>query len=188
MADNVVCPVNCETALPSFSYDKCARDTRLAEITHLFMGRPDRTAFDDWTDPAEWATNLAQTGATADLIRTLFVRGNKPATTKETTVLTGNVEVVTRRTHVINFVIDDVNDVAYDFIRTFQCGAIRSRIWFSSNATKELAGGENGILATVWAEAVYAEGTNTVQQFVGTVTWDDLQDPPRITNPIAGLD
>lgn len=182
----VACPTGCAGALPQVSFDKCVPDIRLAEFTHLLLGKGDAAAFADWTSAPEWAGRLSQTDA-GDKIRILTIRGNKPATTKTEQTLTRNRKVVTNRHHVVNITIDEVNDDNYDLARTTQCGIILFRAWLVNNDTKDIFGGNPGILGTLFLEPIYDEGTGVLVKFVGTFEWDAMQDPQRATNPIAGL-
>jgi hypothetical protein len=183
----VTCPTGCAGALPPVSFNKCAPDTRVSEITHLLIGKNDAAALADATSPTEWAGRLDDTATVGDKIRKMIVRGNKPATTKTEQTLTLDRKVITNREHVINFIVDEVNDENYDFARTTQCGIISFKVWYVNNNTKDLFGGAEGIDAVIFMEAVYDEGTGVLQKFVGTVKWNSMQDPPRELNPIAGF-
>lgn len=153
----------------------------------MAVARADTTPFTDFGSALEWANRLSQTDVAVDKIRLLTIRGNKPATTKTNIVLTNNRTVITNRRHILNFVVDEVNDDNYDFFRMTQCGIIQFRIWPITDDGKELQGGDAGILATVFAEAIYDEGTGAIQRIVGTAEWDAQQDPQRVANPIAGF-
>lgn len=186
MTDTVTCPSGCSSALPAVSFNKCAPDVRISEITHILAGKGDAAAFTDWTSGTEWGTRLDQS-ASGDKIRVLTVRASKPATTKTEQTATLNRKVVSNRHHVINILIDEMTDANYDFFRTTQCGEILFRMWFINNNTKDLYGGNAGIYATIFGEPIYDEGTGVLQKFVGTIEWDSAQDPPRVLNPITGL-
>lgn len=186
MSQEVACPAGCAGALPSVLFDKCAPDARISEITRLLVGAGNAAPFVDPTSAAEWAGRLSQ-AAVGDKIRVLTVRANKPASTKTTQTMTDKRIIVTNRHHVINFTVDEMGDLNYDFFRTTQCGIILFRVWYVNNNLKDLFGGQPGIYASLFGEPIYDEGTGVLQKFVGTLEWDSMQDPPRIVNPIAGL-
>lgn len=187
MDTTVVCPEGCDSALPVVSYSKCNPKWKKSEITAIAMGKADTAAFNDFGSAAEWAARASQTNTGANAIRLHTVRGNKPASTKTTIVLTGNRTITTNRHHVINFLVDEVTDENFDFFRTTQCGGgIQMRIWYVNNDGDDLHGGNPGVLATVFAEEILDEGTGAIVKIVGTIEWDAAQDPAFTANPIAG--
>lgn len=188
MNELVTCPAGCDAALPPVEFSLCAPNWRKGEIIAMAFGRADTTAFTDYGAAGEWADRVSPSASDIGSIRILTVRANKPASNKTTLTLTGNRTVTTERNHTINITIDEVNDVNYDFARMTQCGIVQMRAWYISNGGADLYGGNSGILGTLFLEPIFDEGTGTILRFVGTFTWTRSQDPPRVTNPIAGFE
>lgn len=187
MLDSIVCPTGCSDALPPVLFDKCAPETRLSEYIAVAVGLGSAAPFADWSSPTEWATRLDQAATTGDKIRLMTIRGNKPAPTETKQTLTGNRTRTTARHHVINFMIDEVNDTNYDFVRTLECGGLQFRVWPITDDGKEIQGGNDGILVSINASFIYDEGVGVLQKIQGTMEWDNLQSPARTVNPIAGF-
>ncbi len=176
------CPTDCSSqTLPVVNFNNCAPEINASEIEEIFMGKADDAAFADWSDAAEWATRLSQSATTAGKIRRLSVIGDKPAPNTVKKTVSKQRELVTKRTHTINFDVDETNDDNYDAMRQVQCGGLYL-IWYKTRGGY-LYGGDSGILMSLDAFDLLARGDED-EKFQYTGTWEDKFDPERIASPI----
>ncbi len=176
------CPTGCNTQiLPPVNFDLCLPEVNPSEIEELYVATPDAAPFGDVTDPAEWADRLDQSATTAGKIRRFLVVGDKPAASDQKKTISKNREILTDATHVINFEIDETNDVNYDAVRQIQCQQ-SWRIWWKTRGNKNY-GGNEGILVNMAIRDVLGRG-DEIEKFVGTATWKSKFDAPRVTSPI----
>lgn len=184
MLEQVVCPTNCGTSLPPVQFDPCTFDWRTAGIDQIALTQPDATPFTLITDPTEWASRLDQTLLTAGKIRLLDGVGtlNQPT---DVTITKGNKTRVTKRNRSLTFVINEMNDTNYDFIRAIECGGQKFQMWYFSNQNKDGFGGVSGIPVTANATFSSDNGEGSVLEATITFSWSALQSPPRFTSPIA---
>ncbi len=188
MDQTVPCTGVCDSELPEVNFSFCDPDFRLSELIAMAVGKSDAADFADFGSAVEWAGRISQADP-GDKIRLLTIRGNKPATTKTTVTLTRKRTRTTNRRHIVNIVIDEVNDENYDFVRTTQCnGGLQVKAWFINDGGNDLIGGNPGISGALFLEPIYDEGDNAIVRFAGTFEWDGEQDPPRTANPIAGFE
>lgn len=171
------CPESCGAqVLPVVSFDDCLPQLNSSEIEDLFLAKATAAAFTDWTDPEEWADRLAQTGVTGTEIRRLTGIGDKPAPADTEKTVSKQRNVVTDRTHTLNFTIDDTNNTNYEAARQMQCGG-KYLAWYKTRGMKQY-GGNAGILVTVKSVVVLGRGDEH-ELIQLTLTWKNKFDPER---------
>lgn len=183
------CPDSCgDVSLPAVDIQECVDsiEVELSEITDIYLVATDSSGDavvvpTDWTSEADWTAVLDQ--SLDNKIRHLIVSGDKPATEDTEATFSKFRTKVTNRGHTVNADVDDVSDLNYEFMRTLQCGAT-VRMWFATYGGK-LYGGATGIKADVKANYALERGQESRALIQFVFTWDHLQDPPRIANPLA---
>lgn len=173
---------DCNYVLPAVSSsDDCAGDTFASEIEELYIAKADAIAFADWTDPAEWATRLSQTLQVGNEIRKIIVIGDKPAAQSNILNVSKKRKKKVDASHVLNFDIDDLTQDNYDFARDMQKG-YQVRAWYK-NRGGNMFGGNEGVLAYLEINPVLGRG-DEIEKLVGSLSWNSVQDPERVTSPI----
>lgn len=181
--DEVVCPQDCSSPLPTPEFNACNPEFNLSEIEEIFIGKADFTGFDDVEDVEEWNDFLdgadPYSPGTPELVRVIVI-GDKPAKS-DLTVTGSQRRIITYdSTHTLNFEIDETNDANYEFMRKLQCGA-KYRIWWLTRGGK-MYGGNKGVLASVTIADVLDRG-DAIERFVGAFTWNNKFDVARTPSP-----
>jgi hypothetical protein len=187
----ITCPTDCTGDLPVVSFSDCAPQTSKSEINRLYMGKANTKAFTTWGSPTEWADRLSQSivppgdseELPADLIRPITVSAEKPDASMTEIDISDGRKAISNVDHVINFEIDDVSQINYDWVRQLECGYV-GRFWYSTMGG-HLFGGNKGIKATIKAKVVLAKGNDGLQKIVGTISWKSQFTEERVVSPIA---
>jgi len=178
--------------MPAVDFSDCsdAVEEEESEISELFMstiqddGNGNLSvagAPGDWTSAGSWAGAISNSGAGA--VRHLIGIGDKGAGDQTSRTISRGRIKFGEKTFTLNFSIDDVKSVNYDFIRALECG-VDVGFWYQTKGGY-LYGGPTGIKATAQADWILdrGEGTYAVGQI--TLTWKAPCNPPRIESPIA---
>lgn len=180
----ITCPAGCAAALPPTKFDECNPVILLSEIEKIYLSRPTAAAFEDVSDPTEWATRLSETAVDADAIRPLTVIADKAAGSPIVKEISNGRKQTIRLDQTLNVEIDDASDENYNFVRTLQeCGGM-AKMWYRTKGGK-LYGGNEGIEnVSVVLSLVQARGADEIEKFTGTVTWGASSDPERTVSPV----
>lgn len=178
----ILCPEDCEVALPVQKFDECNPEINKSQITDIFYTKGNATPFTDVTDPVEWAARLSQTDvASPDSIRRLTGIGSKAKPTSTTRAISGGRTVTINRAHSINHVIDETNQENHDAMRNHQCRGTYT-MWYK--AGNLIFGGNSGIKVTFDPGAVLDGGDEGVIVLDYVITWNNLFDEERAISPI----
>lgn len=177
------CAAGCDSDLPPVSSDQCGPLVLESEIRRIFIAKRTATPFTDWLDAGEWQSRLDDTDITDDdVIRTLWVIGDKPAPTQTTKDISNRRKIVITKTHVLNFTIDDVQPEIHDFIRGLECGG-QYIIWYETHG-RLIFGGNTGIPVNILADMVLARGVDENMVYNGTLNWTAKFTEERGQSPI----
>lgn len=180
---NPTCPDNCDFALPEVLFDDCAPQVIYSEIRRIFIAKKAAAVFTNWTLATEWLARLSQVSTTGDdYIRALTVIGDKPAAADVTKDISNGRKVVIGKDHTVNFTIDDVSDINYEFMRGLECGG-EFKFWYETSGGK-LYGGNSGFLARVSMNDVLNRGVDEIETLAGVISWRTKFSPERTTSPI----
>lgn len=176
------CPTGCTSTLAPVEFDECAPETNGAQIAKIYVtniGNP----LTDWTDPAEWATRLDNDALTASDILTLHVVGSKPVPTGTEKEISLGRKVVGKKTHILNFKIDETNLVNHEFLRQNECGG--SYLFWYETLEGKLFGSTDGIIASMLLDMNIAESADELIVNEGKFEWKDKFTEERISSPLA---
>ena len=120
-AGPVSCTDDCEFDIPAVSFADCNPEVNLSQIAKIYLAQPDAANFTDRTQLSEWTARLSATSTDPDAIRTLMVVADKPKPETQSRTISGGRIVVTNKSHVINFDIDETNATNHDFVRGGKC-------------------------------------------------------------------
>lgn len=176
----ITCPTDCSSLLPAVSFSACAPEVNTSEITDIFLAKATSTAFTNWAQLAEWTTRLAASDDTA--IKRLVVSGDKPAPARVEREISNFRKSVTQKTHVVNFTIDETNDINHEFLRSLECGG-QYKIWYKT-ASGHMFGGNSGILSNVFLDMVLARGEGEIAKYEGTAEWKAKFTEERVDSPL----
>ena len=173
--------------VPIVSFNDCLPLINLSEIQYAYIANEDAVNFSDWRNVTEWNQRISNDGTipdgspfeTNDLIRKLNVIADMPLTspTIKQISLNRNAEVRTPRS--INIDIDETTVENYDLIRSTETilGA-RVKMWFKTAAGVRW-GGNAGITGYLKLRPVLGRGSDSIELYTGTFTWDSLKSPDR---------
>lgn len=173
------CPNDCTSPLAAAEFNYCDADTNHGEVDQLLMAAADAAPIVNIEDLAEWLTRINQTSADVDAFRRLNVIMEKPAAEGEMENLGGGYEKPKPATHTLTGRIVETGDTNYNFIRTLQCGG---RYTISWTAGKYIYGTQE---AKVSARLVTPLEKTENEYFQVTITYEDIHDPARGSNPFA---
>ena len=189
----LTCPTGCEDlVLPNVEFDDCNPVNKLSQIIYAYVALAEAANFtaadvvDEWTDRlSENATPPSGSGTeVVDLIRPLTVTGDIPAPTISERDISGGRKVTTKTDRVVNLEIDEATALNYEFARQTECGYFKCKMWFET-AGGILLGGNTGITGKLVLNPIFARGTDEIEKYIGTFTWDSKASPDRCVSPIA---
>lgn len=180
----ILCPTDCEVALPVQKFDECAPEVNLSQIKKVYYAKGNAEPFEDVSDPLEWATRLSQTAVVAneDKIRTLIGIGSKPKPSPSVKEISNGRKITTNRAHQVGFKVDETNQENHDAVRHIQCGGVYT-IWYET-MSGHLFGGNAGIKVSVDAGEVYGEGNDDTMIYDYVFEWKNKLSEERIVSPL----
>jgi hypothetical protein len=182
-------PIDCTTdlcgvSIPVMEFSNCSPQVRAGGITRIYMMNPDELDVFDWADPADWAARVSNTDATVTAIRELTVVGDMPLSEATERTISDNRTSVINRDRTLNFYIDDISFLNYEWSRQMDCG-VSGKFWFVGDDGTLLYGGQEGIDASITIDLEIPEDITDIQRLRGTLRWKSKVKPAMIANPIA---
>ena len=176
----ITCPTGCENDVPIISMDECNPAVDFSEIDKLYITQVDQ-GLSDWTDAAEWATRIDNSGVGIGDIRELWVSGEMPDPERNITEIDNDREVSSRMKLQQTIQVYETNTVNYDAVRFIQCGT-RFLMWYASG--EYLYGGTGGIEANIIASHQITKGSREANIIQLLTSWESDHNPERIDNPL----
>ena len=176
----ITCPTGCQNDVPVVSFDECNPLVDFSEVDKLYLTAVSNP-LSDWTDAAEWATRIDNSGVAASDIRELWVKGELPEPERTNTEIDNDRDVWSPMKFTMPVTVYETNLINYDFVRQLQCGG-EYLMWWS--AGENMYGGTDGIEVNVKASHIITLGSKEANTIVLEVTWDAKHNPERITNPL----
>lgn len=182
--EEIICPDGCAAELPVVEFDLCNPDVHFGQVSSVFItniGYP----FTDITDPAEWATRLGLLSSNPAKVIELIGIGDKPAAEANIIEISKGRKVSGNKNHTVNFKIDEVSDLNYEMMRTFECNK-SVLAWYKTYEGK-LYGGNNGVHAagvSIQFSHVIPENAAELETLPGTITWKSKFHPCRNDYPL----
>jgi hypothetical protein len=180
----IVCPTGCLDDVPIISMDECNPAVDFSEIDKLYITAIGlgHNGLVDWTDAAEWATRIDNTGTDLTDIRELWVSGEMPDPERNITEIDNDREVSSRMKLQQTVQVYETNTVNYDAVRYIQCGT-RFLMWYSSG--EYLYGGTDGIEVNIIASHQITKGSREANIIQLLTSWEADHNPERIDNPLS---
>jgi|SRR5699024_9821632 len=177
------CPQDCSSELPVVSFSKCNPEVSLSEIRRIFVAKANAEPFEDWETATEWTERISETDVENDnAIRPMTVIADKPAADGVVQEISDGRNITVGKDHVINWTVDDVSNVNYEFMRIMECGS-QYKIWYETFGGK-LFGGNEGISVSGTANSVLNRGRDEIETIEGTFSWRSKFHPERTDSPI----
>jgi hypothetical protein len=180
------CPTGCNNAPPIFAFDDCNPEIHIGPIEYIYL-RQRGQDFTDWTQSAEWAANIDNSGNLSTDIRQLRVIGELVEPEVNEKIISGNRRYLGAKTFTINFEVDELGDLNYEALRQNECNGNYS-VWFetsnSSGTAGDLFGGNPGIEGFVSMSLTIQRDENEQHRIIGKITWQSKFHPERILSPI----
>jgi len=176
----ITCDTGCQNDVPVVSFDECNPVVDFSEVDKIYLTAINNPLA-DWTDAAEWATRIDNSGTDASDIRELWVSGELPEPERTSTEIDNERDVWSPMKFTLPAVIFENNLTNYDFIRQLQCGG-EYLMWYSSG--ENMYGGTDGIEVNIKASAIITKGAKEANTLPLEITWDAKHNPERITNPL----
>lgn len=180
------CATGCENPPAIVEFDNCNPFTRSGPIEYLYL-RARGSAFADWTDPAEWAGAISNSGTGPDVIREFHGIGTWAEAASNDIQISGDRTITGVKTFTIQFTVDETNDTNYQWVRENECNGNYS-IWFEDSTLSEdsrLYGDNPGIKGFVKANFTIEADQNAIHKIIITVTWKSRFHPDAIPSPIV---
>lgn len=176
-----VCPEDCGDNLPPVEFDECAPEINEGRIDYIYLtnvGNP----LVDWTDPVEWNNRLDNTASAPDSILRLTVTGEKPAPTANEQEISLGRKIVANKTHILNYTIDETNDINHEFIRQLECSG-QFLAWYETSGGL-MFGGTEGITVSMTGDMIIPLSVEELINFSGKLEWKAKFTEERIISPI----
>ena len=176
------CPTDCASTLPVVEFDECAPETNDGQIYKLYitnLGNP----LTDVTDLLEWQARLDNAGVAGDAIRTLHVIGSKPIPTSEEREISLGRKVVSKKTHIVDFKIDETNQINHDALRQMECGG-QFLMWYETSGGL-MFGGNDGIQVSITLDMEIPEAETEFITLTGKAEWKAKFTEERSLSPLA---
>lgn len=177
------CTTSCDADLPVVNFSDCNPVVEFSELRRIFVAKSTAAPFNDWTQAAEWLARMSQTSTVGDdYIRPLTVIGDKPVPTGVVKDISNGRRMTIGKDHVINFLIDDVSDENYDFMRQLECGG-QFRLWYETEGGR-MYGGNNGILVNMSIDSQLNRGREETAALIGVANYRAKFTEERTVSPI----
>lgn len=178
----IVCPTGCEDYdVPVILMDECNPAVDFSEIDKIYITQINQV-LGDWTDAAEWASRIDNSGTAVDDIRELWVSGEMPDPERNVTEIDNDREISSPMKFQQTIQVYEANTTNYDAVRYIQCGT-RFLYWYGAGAY--MYGGTNGIEVNIVASYQITKGSREANIIQLLVSWEDDHNPERIDNPLA---
>jgi hypothetical protein len=125
---------------------------------------------------------LTDSGAGANSIRTLHVIGSKPVPASDEKEISLGRKVTGKKTHIVNFKVDETNDTNHEFLRQNECGG--NYLFWYETVEGLMFGGNEGIEASMLMDMDIPEALTDLIMFTGKIEWKSKFTEERIASPI----
>jgi hypothetical protein len=112
----------------------------------------------------------------------LTITGDLPEPTRTETEISDDRIIYGPLTNTLNFTVDDLSLENIEWARAYQDGSFTVKMWFGFD--KLVAGGTEGINATIKTALVIPRGKSEVVGINGVLTWQGVQ-PEMIVSPFV---
>lgn len=163
------CPTDCTTLLPEMQFNYCAPTIIYGEIDRLFIALATADPFIDVESDVEWTARLSNTSNDANAIRYMDVIASKPAPEYTEIDISLDRKISPYKSHTIEFKVDDITELNYEFMRQLECGGT-FKFWYKTSDGK-LFGGTDGIDVQIKADLVIPDTNEQISNIEGTVSW-----------------
>lgn len=177
----ITCPTGCQNDVPAISMDECNPEVDFSEVDKIYVCAINNPLA-DWTDAAEWATRIDNSGTDASDIREFWVSGELPEPERTNTEIDNERDVWSPMKFTMPLQVFETNLTNYDAVRFLQCGG-EYLLWYS--AGENMYGGTDGIEVNIKASHIITKGAKEINYIALEVTWDAKHNPERITNPLV---
>lgn len=177
------CSTTCDSDLPEVKFDQCNPQADFSEIRRIFMAKATAASFTNWANASEWNARISADSVVGDdYIRALTVIGDKPVPTAVSKDLSNGRKKVIGKDHVINFLIDDITDENYEFMRALECGG-QYKFWYETEGG-HMYGGNDGILANAKLDSQLNRGREEIGALIGVLDYRAKFTEERTVSPI----
>lgn len=177
-------PACTEETLPETNFNFCNPEVNLSEIQRIFLQKISAPAMTDWSQPEQWTSIMSETSTAIDAMRVFTVIGDKPAPAVVEKEISNQRKFVTRKTHTINFTVDETSATNHTFLQGVENGK-RYKMRYEI-AGGLMFGGSDGIVVEIKGDMILARGPGEVMVYQYTATWVSPQTEDRIQSPIFG--
>lgn len=180
---NPTCSTTCEGELPEVLFDNCNPIVEFSEIRRVFVAKQVAAPFADWTAAGEWVARIDPDNVSGDdYIREFRVIGDKPIPTAIVKDISNGRKKSIGKDHVLNFLIDDISDENYEFMRYLECGG-EVKIWYETEGGR-MFGGNNGINVSLSMGSQLNRGRDEIAALIAVATWRAKFTEERALSPI----
>lgn len=188
----LTCPADCDTALVlgaiDVNQDCTSYQQKYSQICDLIIQPDSANAPLDWTGAPTVTAVLNEVdnaSALGTFSKHLVGEGGIPAPEKVADEYPKRKTKVNFRLYTLTFLVKNLSDAQYDFIRQLQCGSTDFKIWYA-NVGGHIYGGTTGIdVLSIDADLPLSEGRDDKESATITITWESDGDAQRGDAPAA---
>lgn len=177
------CSTTCEGDLPAVLFDNCNPIVEFSEIRRVFIAKRNAASFLNWTEAAEWIARINRnTTSGDDYIREFRVIGDKPVPAGVSKQISNGRTMTIGKDHTLNFLIDDISDENYEFMRGTECGG-QYKIWYETEGGR-MYGGNDGIIYDLKMDSQLNRGRDEIGAIIAVATRRGKFTEERTISPI----
>lgn len=189
---SIVCPEDCNTAGTFGTIEdvdpECPPQPNRSEINYLYLMHPTLGVGPvDWTvaGVGGWADAIDNADAGDTKVKEIPVIGTKPEETRTEIVMTNLTKLDGVGTYQVELRVKSLPLQTYNFLRGFQCGTIKPKIWYT-DLGGFMYGKNEGIQTSKFTVRFPHEaGEDAYTEAIIRAEWLAQTDPDRIDNPLA---
>ena len=181
------CPTTCAAAVGVVDFNECAPEIHYGEIAKIYLFA---LGVHPWATEGAFGTPVGWVGVVDNdldpittMVRELIVIGEMPEPEQTETPISGDRIVTGFKKFVVNFEIDETNEINYNFLLLSECGGKYSALFETADGI--LYGGMHGIEVSIKLNQVIPRERTGVVKIMGKMSWSSKTHPLRQVSPVA---
>jgi hypothetical protein len=182
-----LCPTTCAGVLGVVSFDECAPEIHYGEISKIYLWE---LGDHPWGSEQLYGTPVGWIGvvdndevSSTGHVREMTVIGEMPEPEQTETPISGDRIVTGFKKFIVNFEIDETNEINYNYLLLSECGGKYSANFETADGI--LYGGMHGLEVTVKLNQVIPRERTGVVKIMGKMSWSSRKHPLRQISPVA---
>lgn len=172
-----VCPEGCG-GLPASKFNDCSPELHYGRVTKVYLASADfnTTSFNS-ESLSSWTTAISDKN-----VYKFVVIGELPEPDQEEVEVSGGRTAVGLKNFTLPFIVDETNDVNYQWLLTVECN-MTFKMWFETSDGM-LYGGNDGIKASIVANHIIPREDTALTYIDVKAKWKAQRSPLRCLSPM----